>query len=174
MHTCLNASLASVFNSKYVVSGAEVLRTVGQTIVVHCAQSHKLFESDEWDEDPNDNTLTIRCKPDDKFDVPYTADLPDCMAKCPADKPVPDESLNIAYDNSEGDEDLALWEGAEITYKCVNDTMGLAVMGPDGNMEGSAEKETVYTCNSDGDYDIPAVNGTLDFKQCLPRRKQIQ
>ena len=84
---------------------------------------------------------------------------------------MPDPSMNLEYDNSNGDLNTALWEGAEIKYKCSNDSMGLAVMGPDGIMEGSSLRETVYTCNDQGEYDIPVSNGSLAFKQCLPRRE---
>eukprot|EP00095_Tigriopus_kingsejongensis_P007096 maker-scaffold130_size324016-snap-gene-0.19 protein:Tk07096 transcript:maker-scaffold130_size324016-snap-gene-0.19-mRNA-1 annotation:"unnamed protein product" len=91
---CHNDTLASFFTSTYVVSGADQLKEVGDYVNVTCAGG-KFLRQDRWDQDSDDNILTIRCKPNRRFDVPIPSDLPQCAAKCPAVKPQAPPEHNI-------------------------------------------------------------------------------
>ena len=70
--------------------------------------------------DPNDNTLTIKCRPDKKFDVPTADDLPECLAQCPAEKPVPPPENNIILDDMRTNKTHKLWEREELWYVDIN------------------------------------------------------
>ena len=63
--------------------------------------------------DPDDNTLTIKCRPDKKFDVPSSDNLPDCLAQCPKEKPVPPPENNIELDTTRSP-DRKLWEKEDL------------------------------------------------------------
>lgn len=61
---------------RYTVTGADAAKSVGQVVEVNCKESHQFLKEDRWDTDAADNTLTLRCKPSEEFDVPYSKDLP--------------------------------------------------------------------------------------------------
>ena len=46
MYKCDNASLSSVFIPDYRVTGADVERSVGETVTVNCAEDHQIFTED--------------------------------------------------------------------------------------------------------------------------------
>ena len=57
--------------------------------------------------DPDDNILTIKCRADKKFDIPDK--LPDCLAQCAKEKPLPPPENNIVLDTTRTP-DRKLWE----------------------------------------------------------------
>ena len=63
-----------------------------------CSNPVKLFTKDIWDGDANDNVLNIICRPDKFFDVPADENMPTCLAKCPAEKPVINATAHITLD----------------------------------------------------------------------------
>ena len=75
-YQCDNDTLRTVFIPDYIVTGAEVLKSVGEAVTVNCAKDFQLFTKDVWDDNGMDNTLTLICKPDKKFDVPLASQLP--------------------------------------------------------------------------------------------------
>jgi hypothetical protein len=82
---------------------------------------------DMWDQNETDNTLTARCKPNKKFDVPSPAYMPKCQAKCTAVKPVPPASYKLELDTSKSNNDVPVWQGGKIYYKCKDRLDGLKV-----------------------------------------------
>ena len=101
------------------MTGADVLKKVGETVEVSC-QSGKFFTKDKWDADPEDNLLHVRCKPDGDFDVPLNSDMPQCKSKCPADKPVPEAGDKLALD-TKWTEEGEIWEEDSIWSVLLRD-----------------------------------------------------
>ena len=61
--------------------------------------------------DPDDNILTIKCRSDRKFDIPQK--LPDCLAQCAKEKPLPPPENNIVLDTTRTSEGK-LWENENL------------------------------------------------------------
>ena len=74
----------------------------------------KIFTKDLWDGNATDNVLNIICRPDKNFDVPNDAEMPDCLAKCPADKPQPNATAEISLDITRTNDTEELWEGQKL------------------------------------------------------------
>ncbi len=171
MLTCDTDSLVNIVaNDFYQVADLDVPRKVGETLAVTCKDDWKLFTMDQWDSDPDDNQLTLMCKPDERFDVPQSSELPKCLARCSATKPQPRSSDRLILDTDKTP-DGETWELELIWYKCENSEDGLEVIGPEGDPEGSDTSERYYMCSGSGDYDVEVVNGQIKFQPCLPRRK---
>jgi hypothetical protein len=113
-HTCSTESMARVNKDQYIVTGNENSVVVGDSIQVTCALEIQLLTKDIWDDNPTDNFLDIICRPDKKFDVPSANDLPDCLAQCSANKPVPPDNFNIKLDESRTPKTKKLWEREEL------------------------------------------------------------
>ena len=58
-------------------------------------------------------------------------------------------------------------------YKCNKKLDGIAIMGSNGEEEGSDDPEISYDCDGAGNYTFDRVNGTNEIilPKCLPRRK---
>ena len=69
---------------------------------------------DQWDNNNTDNTLNVICKPDFNFNVPPANQMPDCLAKCSADKPSPPEENNAYFDTNKTSPTAEMWEGQQI------------------------------------------------------------
>ena len=79
-----------------------------------CEREIQKFTRDIWDGNSTDNKLEIICRSDKKFDVPSANDLPECLAQCPAEKPIPPEDSNIELDTTRTDPDNLLWERQQL------------------------------------------------------------
>ena len=92
--------------------------TVGNTLNVTCYNPVKLFTKDIWDGNDEDNVLHIICRPDKYFDVPSDAEMPNCLAKCPAYSTTsythPNASSYISLDISRTNDTEELWEGQKL------------------------------------------------------------
>eukprot|EP00094_Tigriopus_californicus_P010586 TCALIF_10213-PA protein Name:"Protein of unknown function" AED:0.03 eAED:0.03 QI:9/0.8/0.81/1/1/1/16/76/1266 len=174
---CHNDTLSPFFNSKYVVTGADDLREIGETVTVHCAGG-KFLRKDQWDEDDTDNTLTIRCKPNRRFDVPPAVEFPDCAAKCPAQKPVAPPEHKIVLNTNKSSNAMEAWENEEIWYICESNLDGLAGLSPNGKeLEGTDLWETSIKCGATGNYVLPRVefdSNVTALPKCLPRPRRCQ
>lgn len=106
--------MARLIKPQYIVTGHKDPVIVGQYIEVRCARDIQLFTQDIWDENANDNVLRLKCRPDKKFDVPVSNDLPECLAQCSAAKPTPPADFNIVLDTSKTSPDKKLWERQEL------------------------------------------------------------
>ena len=49
-HTCFNDSLRTFFlrNTEFKVSGADTIRSVGETVQINCFHDHQFFTDDKW------------------------------------------------------------------------------------------------------------------------------
>ena len=58
-------------------------------------------------------------------------------------------------------------------YKCNQKLDGIAIVGSNGEEEGSDDPEISYDCDGAGNYTFDRVNGTNEIilPKCLPRRK---
>ena len=83
---------------------------MGNKLEVSCANPVKIFTKDIWDGNATDNLLHIICRPDKNFDVPSDADMPNCLAKCPAKKPTPNATAYISLDTSRTNDTEEMWE----------------------------------------------------------------
>lgn len=110
-HTCRNVSLTNLFTPDYKVTGANVLHYIGEVVTVTCALSHQLIDTDKWDSNATDNTLTIMCKPNRQFDVPPLGELPRCLAQCPAAKPEPPAKNELILDTGVTSATDKIWQG---------------------------------------------------------------
>lgn len=173
VYTCNENTLSLVTgSSSFKVTGNEDPVEVGQSVNVECAVDIQLFTDDRWDTDPDDNVLTIMCKPNKFFDVPLASTMPQCLATCAAAKPTPPAEAKLEIDPVKTSLTEAVWQGDKIYYRCTAAEDGLAVDGPDGVKEGSDESELAYDCDASGQYSIPRdESGQLVFRQCLQRRE---
>ena len=65
----------------------------------------------------DDNVLHIICRPDKYFDVPSDAEMPNCLAKCPAAGAtayMPNATAYISLDTSRTNDTEELWEGQKL------------------------------------------------------------
>ena len=163
---------------KFVINQADVENNIppiliGGQVTVNCIKSVQLFTKDIWDQDPNDNMLTIRCRPDKMFDVPSSSQMPDCLAQCPAVKPSPPSPNKIVLDSRKTSPTERLWEREELWYSCTDRKDGIAIPGENGTFEGSDDRSIVYVCDENGEYSIPTQGGNYLYPKCIPRRKQV-
>lgn len=107
---------------------------------------------DKWDEHSTDYNLTVLCKPDKTFLLPESGpeelDLPECLAWCPSEKPMPPNDTGLVI--SEGDNNLdEYWEGDPLTYLCKDGELGT---------DASEHSFKTYKCKRDvpkGRYNTP-------------------
>ena len=114
--TCTKESISRISEqpTKFSIAGDIRNTGVGDVLNVTCTNPIKLFTKDIWDGNMTDNILNIICRPDKYFDVPADAEMPDCLAKCPAQKPQLNESSNIILDTTRTNDTEELWEGEKL------------------------------------------------------------
>ena len=73
---------------------------VGSTANIYCQSTNLRITQDKWDEHSTDYNLTVLCKPDKTFLLPESGpelDLPDCLAWCPSEKPIPPNDTGTLF-----------------------------------------------------------------------------
>ena len=116
--TCTRESISRVSEQpqKFSIAGDIRNTGIGEKLNVTCANAVKLFTKDIWDTNGTDNILHIICRPDKYFDVPPDAEMPNCLAKCPAQKPEPNATSFIKLDTTRTNDTEELWEGQKLWY----------------------------------------------------------
>ena len=101
---------------RFVINGDEDLEpvTVGDNLEITCIEEIQLFTKDIWDGNSTDNALNIKCRSDQNFDVPSNENLPECLAQCSAEKPMPPLEYNITLDETRTSPDQKIWEREEL------------------------------------------------------------
>ena len=117
--TCTRESISRVSEQpqKFSIAGDIRNTGIGDKLNVTCANTVKLFTKDIWDTNGTDNILHIICRPDKYFDVPPDAEMPNCLAKCPAQKPQPNATSFIKLDTTRTNDTEELWEGQKLWYE---------------------------------------------------------
>ena len=120
-HTCSSQSMARLtIRDRFVINGDEEPVTVGDNLEITCTDKingelvNLLFTKDIWDGNSTDNTLHIKCRSDQNFDVPSSDNLPECLAQCSAEKPMPPVEYNITLDDTRTSPDQKIWEREEL------------------------------------------------------------
>ena len=60
----------------------------GSSVNIECDSDSERITYDNHDDDATDFVVTVRCLPNEEFDLPEDG-LPECKAWCPAEKPTP-------------------------------------------------------------------------------------
>lgn len=139
---------------------------IGSTVNIYCAAENLRIIEDEWDQHPLDYNLTALCKPDESFQIDIEA-LPDCLAWCPGEKPVPptETGLVIAPKHNNTDE---YWEGQELIYICTDSTLGV---------DASADNFKRYKCRRDepkGRYSTPRTELNETWPICQKKTTTVK
>jgi len=61
----------------------EYMVPVGGEVNIKCSEPNQKISKDEWDNNPKDQLLTVKCLPNFKFDIP-ASNFPRCRGYCPA------------------------------------------------------------------------------------------
>ena len=139
---------------------------IGSTVNIYCASSNLRIIEDKWDEHSNDFNLTALCKPDESFQL-FVDDLPDCLAWCPAEKPIPPNDTGLVID-PDHDNLQEFWEGQELRYICQDPSLGA---------DASADNFKIYKCKRDvpkGRYNTPRVELNETWPICQPKTTTVK
>lgn len=98
----------------FAIAGDIDNTVIGDKVNVTCTNPLKLFTTDIWDGNTTDNVLNIICRPDKDLDVPSDAQMPNCLARCPAEKPQPNATSYIELDTTRTNDTEKLWEGQKL------------------------------------------------------------
>ena len=117
---CTNESLARIISSnafKRIGKSDSSAKSwtmeidIGEEIGVTCKDANKILSEDVWDGNSTDNILQLRCRSDGNFDIPLQNDMPECLARCPMEKPKPLDNNDVLLETAETSEP---WEGDQI------------------------------------------------------------
>ena len=109
--TCNHVTISRISTEdKFTIQGDIHNTMAGDKVNVTCTKPVKIFTKDIWDGNATDNVLNVICRPDKSFDVPEDVQMPNCLARCPAEKPQVNASSYIKLDTTRTNDTEKLWE----------------------------------------------------------------